>query len=344
MKSNSNPRVSSFAVAQKQNKPVFPLSIVADSLPSVQVTKAAVGILGSSAGLNELLYRADHFARNNCPLLIFGETGVGKKSLANFVHHRSSRRQAKITHFNCATLSGELISSSLFGHAKGAFTGAYQAQSGIFAEANGGTLFLDEVGELPLEAQSMLLCVLEEGIYRRVGETKEVCTDVRIIAATNRDLRQMVAAGTFREDLYYRLDVLPLNVPPLRERRSDILPLVSEKLRCLNQEYGLGRRMPTDEDLNRVLIYSYPGNIRELFNIVERAYFSPGGERLCFPCELFGGGVSDRSASPFRTLEECQKEHIRRVVDFCDGKIAAAPFLPDILPSQKSTTRLMCSF
>lgn len=223
-------------------------------------------LIGRSAPMEDLRRKITVLAREGkCRVLITGETGVGKETVAYLIHAGSARREAVFFEFNCADLNPHLLESRLFGYEKGAFTGATQMREGAFKEANGGTLFLDEVGELPLPAQAGLLRVLQEGRFCRMGGHELVTVDVRVIAATNRDIEAMVRDGTFRADLYYRLNAIRLDVPPLRERREDIGTIADGIWRCL----GLGPLTPQQTAvLER---YDWPGNVRELQNVLERA-------------------------------------------------------------------------
>ena len=205
------------------------------------------------------------------PVLITGESGTGKELVARMVHYQSPRKEQALVTVNCAAVQRELFESEFFGHMKGAFTGAVAARTGLVARAHGGTLFLDEIGELSPAMQAKLLRVLEQGTYNPVGSDRDEQADVRIIAATNRNLREATGTGEFRRDLYYRLQTIEIDIPPLRERREDIEPLVSYFIEELSR--GMGRRPPklTDKDLRRLHNYSFPGNVRELKNIIERA-------------------------------------------------------------------------
>jgi len=213
-------------------------------------------------------------------VLVLGETGTGKELVARAIHDRSPRRERPLVTINCAALPRELVESELFGHEKGAFTGATQQRRGRFELADGGTLFLDEVGELPLEAQAKLLRVLQEQEFERVGGTRSLRTDVRVIAGTNRDLQAQVGAGGFRSDLFYRLNVFPVTVPPLRDRREDIPPLVAHFLAKSARKLGKAFEGVSPTFLERAMAYAWPGNVRELENAVERAAILARGSLL----------------------------------------------------------------
>lgn len=240
--------------------------------------EAPQGIVAESAPMRQVFEQAARVAASEATVLILGESGVGKEVVARFIHDASGRRGAPFVHVDCAALPANLVESELFGHEKGAFTGADSARTGRFEEADGGTAFLDEVGELPLETQPKFLHVLERGTFRRVGGEREIAVDIRLVAATNRDLQKDVRDGRFREDLYHRLNVFAITVPPLRERLDDILPLAERFMRD-----GKMRLSPAAE---RVLMgYGWPGNVRELRNALERATIMASGN-LILPRDL----------------------------------------------------------
>jgi DNA-binding NtrC family response regulator len=227
-------------------------------------------IVGTSAGLKTVLNRVASVAPTESTVLILGETGTGKELVAHAIHGRSPRCSRPLVSVNCAAIQPSLIASELFGHEKGAFTGALQQRRGRFELAEGGTIFLDEVGDLPAETQIALLRVLQEREFERVGGSQPIRTDVRVIAATNRDLQAAIAAGTFRSDLFYRLNVFPIEVPPLRERREDIAQLVEHFIRLHAGRAGKKVRAVDEKTLEMLRTYSWPGNIRELQNVIER--------------------------------------------------------------------------
>jgi two-component system, NtrC family, response regulator AtoC len=226
-------------------------------------------LVGRSAGLLEVYKQVARAASTNVPVLITGETGTGKEQVARSLHQRSLRSAGPFVPVDCGAISESLMESELFGHAKGAFTGAAGFRRGLFEEATGGTLFLDEIGDVGPKIQSQLLRALQEGTIRRVGESTAVRVDVRVVAATNKDLRQLVKEGRFREDLLYRLDVVHLHLPPLRERRSDI-PALVEHFAALHARGGV-RPVVTEEAKARLQAYDWPGNVRQLENVVARA-------------------------------------------------------------------------
>ncbi|MFV2033016.1 MAG: sigma-54 interaction domain-containing protein, partial [Gammaproteobacteria bacterium] len=229
------------------------------------------GMIGDCEPMLNLLDRIGRVAPTDATILIVGETGTGKELVARSIHAQSSRGQHTLISFNCAAFTENLIESELFGHEKGAFTGALQMKKGLVEAANGGTLFLDEIGELPPDAQSSLLRVLEEGEIRRVGSSKIIRVDVRFLIATHKNLQKMVEDGQFREDLYYRLNVFELQAPPLRDRSGDIRKLADAILTKMS--YRIHRKSMTfsDEAYQELENYSWPGNVRELENVIERA-------------------------------------------------------------------------
>jgi len=270
-------------------------------------------IIGDSAALKEVLRQVEIVAPTGSTVLILGETGTGKELLARAIHDRSSRRGRTFVKINCAAIPSGLLESELFGHEKGAFTGAIAQKLGRFELADGGTLFLDEVGDIPLELQSKLLRVLQEQEFERLGGTKTIRVDVRLVAATNRDLGQMVADKQFRSDLYYRFNVFPLTVPPLRERREDIPPLV----RYFAQTFArrMNKRIETvpAEAMTALSAYHWPGNVRELANLIERAVILSPGDDLRVPLAELKSGAKPET-QPVATLESAERAHILRAL------------------------------
>ena len=275
-------------------------------------------IVGDSPALRRVLALAAQVAPTDSTVLIQGETGTGKELVARAIHDRSPRRERPLVRINCAALPRDLVESELFGHEKGAFTGAVQQRRGRFELADGGTLLLDEVGELPLEAQAKLLRVLQEHEFERVGGARSLRADVRVIAATNRDLQAQVAAGGFRSDLYYRLNVFPIAMPPLRERRDDIPRLVQHFATKAARKLGKTLEGIAPAFIEQASAYDWPGNIRELENLIERAMIMSDGTRLD-ATELFSKASPSDKASPAAqadaTLEEIERAHIRRVLE-----------------------------
>jgi formate hydrogenlyase transcriptional activator len=270
-------------------------------------------IIGESPAIKQVLKQVGIVAPTDSTVLILGETGTGKELLARAIHDRSKRRERTFVKLNCAAIPTGLLESELFGHEKGAFTGAIATKVGRFELADGGTLFLDEVGDIPLELQSKLLRVLQEQEFERLGSTRTIKVSIRLLAATNRDLTEMVASKLFRSDLYYRLNVFPLTVPALRDRRQDIPLLV----RYFVQQ--LARRMdktidtiPT-ECITALSRYDWPGNIRELENLIERAIILTQGTSLYVPLTELKQQAGDEIPPP-ATLEETERQHILRIL------------------------------
>jgi formate hydrogenlyase transcriptional activator len=228
-------------------------------------------IVGTSAALQRVLSLVSKVAPTDASVLITGETGTGKELVARAIHRRSRRSSGAFVSVNCAAIPRDLIASELFGHEKGSFTGALQRRLGRFELAEGGTIFLDEVGELPMETQIALLRVLQEHEFERVGGTRSIQTNVRVVAATNRNLQMAIAAGTFRSDLFYRLNVFPIEIPPLRERRDDIPVLVEYFIDRCARNVGKNIRGIEKNSLDLLQSYPWPGNIRELQNVIERS-------------------------------------------------------------------------
>ena len=237
-------------------------------------------IIGESQALKRTLAQIEAVAKTPTSALILGESGVGKEMIARAIHCNSERHEKPLVKVNCASIPKDLFESEFFGHIKGSFTGAHRDRVGRMELANGGSLFLDEVGEIPLDLQGKLLRALQEQEFERVGDEKTLKVDVRIIAATNKNLMEEVKAGRFREDLYYRLSVFPIEVPPLRERVSDITPLAQHFLSCICQEQGREALFISKSQANNLTKHQWPGNIRELKNVMERAVIMSPGQRL----------------------------------------------------------------
>jgi transcriptional regulator with GAF, ATPase, and Fis domain len=281
-------------------------------------------IVGESPALRSVLFQAEQVAHTDATVLLLGETGTGKELVAKAIHAKSARRSRTLVKVNCAALPPTLIESELFGHEKGAFTGATSRKIGRFELADRSTLFLDEVGELPLALQAKLLRVLQEGEFERVGSAATHKIDVRIIAASNRDLAAAAREETFRPDLYYRLRVFPIELPSLRVRTADIPLLVWYFLGQLGATLGKKiARVPTTT-MERLVRYDWPGNIRELRNVLERAMIlSPGPVLVLEELGESPGAVRSAmaDAAGARTLEDVEREHIRRALDACGGRV-----------------------
>jgi two-component system response regulator PilR (NtrC family) len=249
---------------------------------SIEATgrRATLRLLGDSKPMQQLRLMIAKVARSQAPVHISGDSGTGKELAARLIHESGPRADGPFVPVNCGAIPSELMESELFGHKKGSFTGAVADKEGLIRSAEGGTLFLDEVADLPLHMQVKLLRVIQEKAVRPVGETREVPVDVRILSATHRKLEELVKAGRFREDLYYRVNVIELHVPPLREWLDDVPQLVDMMLDRVARQIGVPRPEIADEALDKLLAYSYPGNVRELENILERAVTLCSGDRV----------------------------------------------------------------
>jgi transcriptional regulator with GAF, ATPase, and Fis domain len=309
-------------------------------------------IVGETGGLRDIMFMVHQVANTDAPVLVLGETGSGKEVVARAIHERSARRNGPVVRVNCGAIPTELVDSELFGHEKGSFTGAVAARKGWFERADGGTLFLDEVGELPPAAQVRLLRVLQDGSLERVGGHQTVHVDVRIVAATHRDLGSMVAAGTFRQDLWYRLSVFPMRLPPLRERLEDLPALAHYFAERSARRLGVQHLIPTAYDIDRLKDYGWPGNVRELASVIERAAILGGGKGLEVSLAL-GRGTSN-SAPPLvlrqpngapasrhnmATLDEVVRNHIRQVLELCHGRIEGPHGAAQVLGINPHTLR-----
>ncbi len=277
-------------------------------------------IVGSSTSLQQTLTSIEKVARTDSTVLITGETGTGKELVAHAIHRRSPRSSRALVKVNCAALPAELIASELFGHEKGAFTGALQQRIGRFEAANGGTIFLDEIGELPAEMQIALLRVLQEKEFERVGGNRSIPTDVRVIAATNRDLEREVEEGRFRMDLYYRLNVFPIQVPALRQRSDDIPILVDYFVSRLAKRMGKQIRQIDKRTLDTMQAYSWPGNIRELQNVIERGVILAEGDVFRLPSGSFGRNVRTESQS----VADDERSRIENVLKETRGRVSGS--------------------
>jgi len=286
-------------------------------------------IIGASAGLRDLLERVTKVAVRDTGVLITGESGTGKELIAQAIHHNSPRRDRKFIAVNCGALPENILESELFGYRKGAFTGATENRQGLLEAADGGTLFLDEVGNLPLNVQKTLLRFLQEQEFRRLGDTVATKVNVRLISATNSDLTAEVAKGTFREDLFYRLNVINLHLPPLRERREDIPLLVAHFIREQNEIFGIACKGLTPEAMEAASSYAWPGNIRQLRNVIEAAMTIESGVYIGLPAlsqfigtEQTGPLVSQ--ADYEAALARFETEYLTRLLRKHGGNVEAA--------------------
>jgi hydrogenase-4 transcriptional activator len=320
-------------------------------------------IVGADSGLRLVMERVQLVAQSDVPVLILGETGTGKEVISRAIHSRSARCAGPFIRVNCGAIPPELIDSQLFGHEKGSFTGAADSRHGWFERADGGTLFLDEIGELPLAAQVRLLRVLQDGFIERVGGQQPIRVDVRIVAATHRDLAAMVKQGTFREDLWYRVNVFPILLPRLRERVDDIPALARHFAHRAAHRFGLPLVEPTAADLHLLVNYPWPGNIRELSTVIDRAAILGNGERLEMAQAL--GGAANLALPPsclgptlyevipdppsrlsvapaagkILTLEAAMKEHIERALVATQGRIEGRGGAAELLDINPHTLR-----
>jgi formate hydrogenlyase transcriptional activator len=288
-------------------------------------TSMSEEIVGSSRPLRRVLAQVEKVAPTDSTVLIFGETGTGKELIARSIHKRSKRAERAFIAVNCAAIPASLVASELFGHEKGAFTGAAQRRLGRFEAADGGTIFLDEVGELPLETQVALLRVLQDKKIERVGSSKSISVDIRVLAATNRDLSAAIADGTFRQDLFYRLNVVPIEIPSLRERKDDIPLLVEYLIDRYAQKTGKKISRMERKTLELFEVYDWPGNIRELQNVVERAVILSDGETFAVDASWFAKGSSEPIGSTIQFVNKVaqhEKELIEAALKESMGRVS----------------------
>jgi transcriptional regulator with GAF, ATPase, and Fis domain len=296
-------------------------------------------IIGQSAALKTVLSKVEQIAVTNTTVLILGETGTGKELVARAVHSQSSRRDRPLVKVSCATLPANLIESELFGHEKGAFTSAQARQMGRFELADGATIFLDEIGELPLELQSRLLRVLQDGEYERLGNPQTRKVDVRVIAATNRNLEAEVRKGDFRKDLWYRLSVFPITIQPLRERAEDIPLLVEFLVQKFSRKLGKQVRKIPYKILENLQEYPWPGNVREMENVIERAIINTRGSTLQLADKLDASKAKEMAKDQWVELEQVEREYIYRVLEETRWKIEGRDGAARILDLNPSTLR-----
>ena len=320
---------------------------------AVVEAKAFGDLVGQSAALNHIVSQVDLVAPTDASVLILGETGTGKELVAHEIHQRSTRKDGPLVRVNCASVPRELFESEFFGHARGAFTGALKDRAGRFETAEGGTIFLDEVGEIPLDIQNKLLRVLQEKRYERVGEDRTRRANVRVVAATNRNLKKEAAAGRFREDLFYRLNVFPIQVPPLRERMDDIPLLAKHFIELSAKDLKCAKPRLTRAGIAKLQSYDWPGNIRELRNVIERAVILARGGGLDFDLPVTGpsspvvrpSAQADSSASSpaqpkFLTEAELQRrerDNLVQVLEAANWKISGADGAAELLGVKPTT-------
>ena len=294
-------------------------------------------IIGRSAALKTILRGAEQVASSDATVLIRGETGTGKELVARAIHNLSQRKDTPLVKVNCGAIPANLVESELFGHEKGAFTGALQRRIGRFEMADGGTIFLDEVGELPSDTQVKLLRVLQDGEFERVGSSKPVKVDVRVIAATNRNLSAAIKEGAFRPDLFYRLNVFPLDMPPLRERKTDIPLLVNFFINKFGKKMGKDIKGVSKATLERMESYSWPGNVRELQNVIERAVVTASGSTIEIDDSILG--ADSTSHADVEALQQVERAHIIRVLKQTNWVVHGQAGAAAILRINPSTLR-----
>ena len=282
-------------------------------------------IVGACPKIEELLTQISIVAQNDVPVIIYGESGTGKELVARAIHYTGKRADRPFVVENCGAIPENLIENELFGHMKGAYTDARTDQKGLFEEAHGGTLFLDEIGELPTTTQVKFLRVLQDGEFKRIGSTRPIRVDVRVIAATNKDLIQAIADKSFREDLFYRLNVIPVHIPPLRERKEDIPLLINHFLTEFNKELGKAVEGFSPAAIQKMMTYQWPGNIRELKNKVKQAMVLTRNNVITAEDLFFHVPVSSNKFQSFKEAKrEFEKEYISQVLRICQGNISQA--------------------
>ncbi len=296
-------------------------------------------ILGQSPALKKVLHQVEQVAPNDTSVLILGETGTGKELFARSLHNLSSRKHRALVKVNCAALPSNLIESELFGHEKGSFTGATARRIGRFELAHEGTIFLDEIGELPLDLQTKLLRVLQEGEIERLGNSNTISINVRVIAATHRNLKAMVVAGEFREDLYYRLSVFPIKVPALRERKNDISILVQWFVKKYSTKIAKQIDSIPQPVMTKLSAYAWPGNVRELENVIERAVILTPDNTFSIPDLLDNLNSATDSATELVSLAELEKQHIIKVLEQTHWKISGETGAASVLELHPNTLR-----
>jgi len=301
-----------------------------------QAETAFAGVVGESPAIQKVLESVRLVAGTDATVLVTGDTGTGKEVVVRAIHQLSGRKDKILVKVNCAALPSGVIESELFGHEKGAFTGALARRVGRFELANRGTLFLDEVGDLPLELQAKLLRVLQEGEFERLGGTQTLKVNVRLIAATNRDLKGAVEQGRFRADLFYRLNVFPIAIPPLRERMEDVPRLTRHFVMIYASK--MGKRIDTigEKVLSELMAYGWPGNVRELQNVLERAVILSRSSRLELDDSLVAPAAGSRT-QPGRTLEDIERDHIVAVLESVGWRVSGKHGAGRILGLNRTT-------
>lgn len=294
-------------------------------------------IITRSPVFHQILRQVEKVAATSTTVLIQGETGTGKELMARAIHTISDRHHRPLVKVNCAALPANLIESELFGHEKGAFTGAIQKRVGRFELAHQGTIFLDEVGDLPFQLQSKLLRVLQEGEFERLGNPQTIPVDVRVLAATNRDLEKMVEEGQFREDLFYRLHVFPITLPPLRDRREDIPLLVDHFVKKFSREVGKEIETVPPSEMDRLSEYHWPGNVRELENVVERAVILSPGPQLVLRDWVSSPSSGKADGDEFPQLDEVNRRYIIEVLEHVGWKVSGKEGAARILGLKPTT-------
>ena len=293
----------------------------------------------TSEEISDVLTQVEQVSNTNATVLILGETGTGKELIAKAIHNTSNRKDSPLIRINCAAIPAELLESELFGHIKGSFTGAHKDRIGKFQLANGGTLFLDEIGEMPLELQPKLLRAIQEGEIEPIGSSKTIKLDLRIIAATNRDLEKEVEAKRFRQDLFFRLNVFPITIPPLRDRIEDIPVLANHFLVKFSKKYNKTLDALSKSTSQQMKIYSWPGNVRELENVVERAVITSYQDKIIFPNFDTEKSKLEKSNNSNSSLEEVQSNHIIKTLNLTNWKISGKDGAAALLEIKPSTLR-----
>jgi len=301
----------------------------------IRINSHQFEIVGESESLKYVLYRIQQVASTDVSVLVYGETGTGKELVARAIHKNSKRSKKPFIKINCASIPENLIESELFGHEKGAFTSAFEKRLGRFEIANGGTIFLDEIGELPVALQSKLLNVLQQGEFERIGNSKTIKTNVRVIAATNKILEEEIKKGNFRNDLYYRLNVFPISITPLRERKADIIPLAEYYTRIYSDKFSKSIKAISKKSIKQMMDYSWPGNVRELENVIERAIITSQNKIL----KIEYLPALEKPSNEFISLDENERIHILKALEKTHWKINGNGGAAELLKKNPQTLR-----